>query len=151
MARGTTGAHDATPHHEVVREIDSAAGASRPSCGHVRPACPIVRRDRSAHLDDGRQRFHPHPPLADARPSVIVRRRVCEGEGVTMWKLAKVCLRALAFGISAYAGALHAQEPLVAYKSLTPALALELAQATLADCQKRGFQAAVAVVDRFGV
>ena len=61
-----------------------------------------------------------------------------------MWKLARVCLRALAFGISAYAGALHAQEPLVAYKSLTPALALELAQATLADCQKRGFQAAVA-------
>ena len=44
-----------------------------------------------------------------------------------------------------------AQESLQTYKSLTPALALELAQATLADCQKRGFQAAVAVVDRFGV
>src|SRR5205085_7052294 len=31
------------------------------------------------------------------------------------------------------------------------AIALELAQAALLDCQKRGYQAAVAVVDRFGV
>jgi hypothetical protein len=45
----------------------------------------------------------------------------------------------------------HAQESLVTYKSLSPAIALELAQAALLDCQKRGYQAAVAVVDRFGV
>jgi len=44
-----------------------------------------------------------------------------------------------------------AQDSLVTYKSLTPEIALDLARAALADCQKRGFQAAVAVVDRFGV
>jgi uncharacterized protein GlcG (DUF336 family) len=45
----------------------------------------------------------------------------------------------------------RAQESLVTYKSLTPEIALDLARAALADCQKRGYQAAVAVVDRFGV
>jgi uncharacterized protein GlcG (DUF336 family) len=45
----------------------------------------------------------------------------------------------------------QAQESLVIHKSLTPGIALELAQAALADCQKRGYQAAVAVVDRAGV
>ena len=44
-----------------------------------------------------------------------------------------------------------AQEALVTYKSLTPEIALDLARAALAECQRRGFQAAVAVVDRFGV
>ena len=43
-----------------------------------------------------------------------------------------------------------AQETTVTYKSLTPDLALEAARGALADCQKRGFQVAVAVVDRFG-
>jgi len=45
----------------------------------------------------------------------------------------------------------RAQDALVTYKSLTPAIALELTQATLANCQQRGFQVAVAVVDRFGI
>jgi uncharacterized protein GlcG (DUF336 family) len=45
----------------------------------------------------------------------------------------------------------HAQESLVTYKSLTPEIALDLARAALADCQKRGYQVAVAVVDRFGI
>jgi uncharacterized protein GlcG (DUF336 family) len=40
---------------------------------------------------------------------------------------------------------------LMTYKSLAPSTALELAQAALADCQMRGYQVAVAVVDRFGV
>jgi len=44
-----------------------------------------------------------------------------------------------------------AQEPLATYKSLAPGIALELAQAALMDCQKRGYQVAIAVVDRFGV
>jgi len=44
-----------------------------------------------------------------------------------------------------------AQDLLVTYKSMTPEIALELARAALADCQKRGYQVAVAVVDRFGV
>ncbi|MGD9924908.1 MAG: heme-binding protein [Pseudorhodoplanes sp.] len=42
------------------------------------------------------------------------------------------------------------QESLVTYKSLSPEIALDLARATLEDCRKRGFQVAVAVVDRFG-
>lgn len=43
------------------------------------------------------------------------------------------------------------QDALVTYKSLSPELALDLARAALADCQRRGYQVAVAVVDRFGV
>jgi uncharacterized protein GlcG (DUF336 family) len=49
------------------------------------------------------------------------------------------------------AGPARAQDALVTYKSISPDVALELALATLADCRKRGFQVAVAVVDRFGV
>ena len=45
----------------------------------------------------------------------------------------------------------HAQDALVTYKSLSPELALDLARAALGECRKRGYQAAVAVVDRFGV
>jgi uncharacterized protein GlcG (DUF336 family) len=45
----------------------------------------------------------------------------------------------------------RAQEALVTYKSLTPEIALDLARAALADCQKRGYQVAVTIVDRFGV
>ena len=50
---------------------------------------------------------------------------------------------------SLIASPVAAQEALVSYKSLSPELALDLARATLADCQKRGFQVTVAVVDRF--
>jgi uncharacterized protein GlcG (DUF336 family) len=45
----------------------------------------------------------------------------------------------------------HAQDGLVTYKSLSPEVALDLARAALANCRERGFQVAVAVVDRFGV
>ncbi len=44
----------------------------------------------------------------------------------------------------------QAQETTVTYKSLSLDLALDAARAALADCQKRGFQVAVSVVDRFG-
>jgi uncharacterized protein GlcG (DUF336 family) len=44
-----------------------------------------------------------------------------------------------------------AQEALVAYKSMSPETAFELARAALAECRQRGYQVAVAVVDRFGV
>src|SRR5689334_7379663 len=47
--------------------------------------------------------------------------------------------------------ALPAEEGLVTYKSLTPELALDLARAALSSCRGRGYQVAVAVVDRFGV
>ncbi len=45
----------------------------------------------------------------------------------------------------------RAQDALVTYRTMSPETALELASAALADCRKRGFQVAVAVVDRFGV
>jgi len=45
----------------------------------------------------------------------------------------------------------RAQDALVTTKSMSPEVALELAQATLAACRARGFQVAVAVVDRSGV
>jgi uncharacterized protein GlcG (DUF336 family) len=44
----------------------------------------------------------------------------------------------------------RAQEALVTYKVLSPDTALELAQAALKACRAKGFQVAVAVVDRFG-
>src|SRR3954452_24994210 len=44
-----------------------------------------------------------------------------------------------------------AQDALVSYKSLAPEVALDLARAALSSCRERGFQVAVAVVDRFGV
>jgi uncharacterized protein GlcG (DUF336 family) len=45
----------------------------------------------------------------------------------------------------------RAQDALITYKSLAPEVALDLARAALAACRERGFQVAVAVVDRFGV
>ena len=44
-----------------------------------------------------------------------------------------------------------AEEALVTFKSMTVDLALALARAALASCQKQGYQVSVAVVDRFGV
>ena len=49
------------------------------------------------------------------------------------------------------AAPVRAQDALVTYKSLSPEIALDLARAALGECRKRGYQAAVAVVDRFGV
>ncbi len=46
---------------------------------------------------------------------------------------------------------LRAEENLVTFKSMSVDLALALARAALADCQKQGYQVSVAVVDRFGV
>jgi uncharacterized protein GlcG (DUF336 family) len=45
----------------------------------------------------------------------------------------------------------RAQDSLIVYKSLAPETALDLARAAPADCQKRGYQVAIAVVDRSGV
>jgi uncharacterized protein GlcG (DUF336 family) len=59
---------------------------------------------------------------------------------------------AAAFALAALGSAIaSAQDATVTHKSLSPDAALELARATLADCQKRGYQVAVAVVDRAGV
>ena len=54
------------------------------------------------------------------------------------------------FAMLAAAPPAGAQDALVTYKSLSPEIALDLARATLEECRKRGFQVAVAVVDRFG-
>jgi uncharacterized protein GlcG (DUF336 family) len=56
-----------------------------------------------------------------------------------------------AISLIASVGPVPAQDALVTYKSLSPELALDLARASLGDCQKRGYQVAVAIVDRFGV
>ena len=42
------------------------------------------------------------------------------------------------------------ENSLVTFKILTLDAAMELAQASLADCRKRGYQVTIAVVDRFG-
>jgi uncharacterized protein GlcG (DUF336 family) len=46
--------------------------------------------------------------------------------------------------------AVAGDDALVVYKSLSPEVALEAAQAALKSCRDSGFQVAVAVVDRFG-
>jgi uncharacterized protein GlcG (DUF336 family) len=53
----------------------------------------------------------------------------------------------LAFGA---APAMAADDAIVVYKSPTPEVALEAAQAALKKCRDSGYQIAVAVVDRFG-
>jgi uncharacterized protein GlcG (DUF336 family) len=60
------------------------------------------------------------------------------------------CVAYLALALALVVPA-RAQEAFVSYKSLTTEVALELASAAFAECRKRGYQAAVAVVDRFGV
>jgi uncharacterized protein GlcG (DUF336 family) len=46
--------------------------------------------------------------------------------------------------------AAYANDAIVTYKSLSPDVALEAAQAALKRCRADGFQVAVVVVDRFG-
>jgi uncharacterized protein GlcG (DUF336 family) len=53
----------------------------------------------------------------------------------------------LALGVTA---AMADDSAIVVYKSLSPEVALEAAQAALKQCRTNGFQVAVAVVDRFG-
>lgn len=65
-----------------------------------------------------------------------------------MKKITGICLIFLTLLLSVHT---HAKEPLVQINVLSPEAALELAQATLADCRAAGYQVAVAVVDRMGV
>jgi uncharacterized protein GlcG (DUF336 family) len=46
--------------------------------------------------------------------------------------------------------AMAGDDAIVVYKSLSPEVALEAAQAALKQCRDNGFQVAVSVVDRFG-
>jgi uncharacterized protein GlcG (DUF336 family) len=52
---------------------------------------------------------------------------------------------------AAFALPLRAQDALVTTKNLSPEIAQDCARAALAECRKRGFQVAVAVVDRSGI
>ena len=63
----------------------------------------------------------------------------------------RLLIAAVLLASPAFAQPVFAQDALVTTKTMSPEIALELAQATLADCRKRGFQVAVAVVDRAGV
>ena len=58
---------------------------------------------------------------------------------------------AIACWVGGPAAAAEETPALVTFKVLSPELAVELAQGALADCRKRGYQVAVAVVDRFGI
>lgn len=75
-----------------------------------------------------------HRPVA-GRAVAPVTRTVLLVSSVVLWS----CLCA------------PAQEALVTHKVMNPETALDLARAALADCRQRGYQVAVAVVDRFGV
>ena len=68
-------------------------------------------------------------------------------QGLTMRYPAIIAIVVLALGASP---AIAGDDAMVVYKSLSPEVALEAAQAALKKCRDNGFQIAVAVVDRFG-
>ncbi len=59
-----------------------------------------------------------------------------------------LAVSALSIGLAFSAQA--EEKALIEFKVMTLETALELAQATLSDCRKRGYQVAVTVVNRFG-
>ncbi len=63
--------------------------------------------------------------------------------------ITKTLMIATTIALFGYAPA-SAKEALVTHKTLSLNVALKLANAALADCQKRGYQVAVVVVDSFG-
>jgi uncharacterized protein GlcG (DUF336 family) len=76
----------------------------------------------------------------------------CLAEGFAdMFARRGIVASVLAASLAIVAAPVRAQDALVTFKSLAPEVALDLARAALAECRKRGFQAAVAVVDRAGV
>ncbi|MGE0750974.1 MAG: heme-binding protein [Variibacter sp.] len=62
----------------------------------------------------------------------------------------RVALVSIAIAFAQASSVASAQDGLVTYKSLSPDLALEVAQAALKRCRADGFQVAVVVMDRFG-
>ena len=65
--------------------------------------------------------------------------------------MSKRFVAALAMALALGGGTAKAEEALVSFKVLSPAVALELAQATLEACRSAGYQVSVAVVDRLGI
>lgn len=76
---------------------------------------------------------------ADRAANAAIGRRGCVRAGLAALAALLICLPA------------RAEDALVTYKSLSVEVALDLARAALDACRARGFQVAVAVVDRFGV
>jgi uncharacterized protein GlcG (DUF336 family) len=68
-------------------------------------------------------------------------------EGTMMRTPAMIVVTVLALGTLP---AMASDDAIVVYKSLSPEVALEAAQAALKQCRENGFQVAVSVVDRFG-
>ncbi|MEW6643050.1 MAG: heme-binding protein [Pseudomonadota bacterium] len=62
----------------------------------------------------------------------------------------KSALLAAALVLTASLAPAHADDATVTYKSLSPDVALEAAQAALKRCRADGYQVAVVVLDRFG-
>jgi len=62
----------------------------------------------------------------------------------------RLCTAALLIA-AAFSGPAHAQSGTFTVRQLTPETAAKATRAALEDCRKRGFQVAVAVVDRSGV
>lgn len=60
------------------------------------------------------------------------------------------CVALVSIAVAFASSVAFAQDGLVTYKSLSPDLALEVAQAALKRCRADGFQVAVVVMDRFG-
>ncbi|WP_137127214.1 heme-binding protein [Roseomonas sp. HF4] len=63
----------------------------------------------------------------------------------------KASMLAAALAAATLASTSPRAEEFTNFRVMAPALALDLAQATLRACRDRGFQVAVSVVDRFGV
>jgi uncharacterized protein GlcG (DUF336 family) len=64
--------------------------------------------------------------------------------------LKKLTSTIVAITLLVSAGIASAEDAVISYKSLSPDTALELARAAQEACRSRGYQVAVAVVDRFG-
>jgi len=67
-----------------------------------------------------------------------------------MARLNRMIILAAAVVFAALRGAAAEEPALIEFKILSPATALEMAQAALRNCQDSGYQVAVSVVDRFG-
>ena len=67
-----------------------------------------------------------------------------------MAKWNRMIVLAAAAAFTVLRGAAAEESALIEFKILSPATALEMAQAALKNCQDTGYQVAVTVVDRFG-
>lgn len=62
----------------------------------------------------------------------------------------KTCGTLAVTALLAFAAPARAEDATVGYKALSPELAFDAARAAMQECRQRGYQVAVAIVDRFG-